>query len=345
MLMKYVRAGMPALVAGALALGLAAPAGAATSPTPASVTHSVRAADAALAQVRKLAHSHPAAARKALARNRSAATSAALQAGALISTASRSTAAGSLRLVAGQFSRDIQTYTGLLGGVGGSLQSLLAQSLKPALTVETDLLGALGQLTPMLPTSGATSSIGTIGSVVQTGPGEIQSLTGSLGSGVPPQLQGLLSQALTTISGMVGTGVAMLKGLVPMLPPQVQATVGPALTQVSSALTALQTALQGAIQTISTVVGGTTAQGTTGPLGQILSMIQSLLGGAGLNGTGSTSGTGTTGTTGAGILAGLPIPSFLQSLMGNFGLGNLFGGFGLGGGQTGLPFGLSHDVR
>ena len=85
-----LRAGGVSLITGAICVALAAaPTAALAHPSVASVSRDVHAADAALAQVRHYARKHPAAARSALARNRSAAAAAGRDAAAVGAAAAR----------------------------------------------------------------------------------------------------------------------------------------------------------------------------------------------------------------------------------------------------------------
>jgi hypothetical protein len=340
MLKRTNRVGVPALVAGALTLGLMAPGAAAAKPSLATVTHDVKVANARLAQVRKLAHHHPAAAKLALARTRVAAADAAHQARWLHGTADTQTAAQAFTLVAGQYNNDLNAFTGLLGSVAGPLQSALAQALQPALAGQTQALGFLGALMPQLPAPAAGTATTAIGGLLAGGPGELQALTGLLSGGnLPAQVQTTVGQAVTTAGGVLDATLAQLEALVPQLPAEAQPLAQQVLTQLKTVFGQLSTMLGQVSQQLGGLLGSNFSSG----LGQITGLLQQLLPGLGGNGlpgvltggTGATgigaTGTGTTGTgttgTGAtgtltGVAGGLPIqlPAFIQGLLGRLGV-------------------------
>jgi hypothetical protein len=338
---SILRTGAATLLAGVLCAAVAvAPAGAATRPSLASITHSVHAADGALLKLRRLAASNPAAAKQALTRSRSQIAAAAHEARALRGHASPDTTTKAFGLLAGQYDRALQTYTSLIGGTGGSLQGLLAQALQPTLAGRTQALGFLGQLTGLLSPAGAGAATGTIAGLLGNAPTEIQSLTGLFSAGqLPTSIQALIGQAITTAGGFLDAGLAQLKSLIPTLPAPAQSAVEGVLTALTTALGQVKSTLTGLTQTIGGLLPGAIGQTITGQLGQVLSMLQGFLGTAGGTPTGGTTGTGTTGTgttgagtTGAGTTAGgllggflgsLPVPPFITNLLSGFKLGSL----------------------
>lgn len=321
-------AGSAGLVGAALCLTLAAaPAGASMRPSMASVVHELHVANVALAHVRP---GHSVASRRALARNRAASRAAARQAVRLRRVAGAATAARAFALVAGQYDRDVRVYTTLVRVSSGSLQLALAQALALAVAARGQALGLLKQLTSLVPGAITGVTVGMIGS----GETEVSSLAGLVnGGGLPTQIQGLIAQALTTATGLLDGALGQIKSIIPTLPAQAQPIVTAALGQVTSALGLVTATLGQATQLISGVFGGT----LSGPLSQVTSLLQSLIGqfsGLTAPGTGSTgTGTGSTGT--GGFFGSLPIPPFVQTLLGQFG----FGGMG------GFPFPFAADTR
>jgi hypothetical protein len=316
--MRFIlRAGGVSLITGAVCVALAAvPTAALAHPSVASVSRDVHAADAALAQVRHNARKHPGAARKALARNRAAALAAGRDAEAVGASGGASAAASALSLVAAQYDRDVRTFTTLLPSSPGSLQGLLAQALAPALAGRTLASGFLAQLIGQLPGSGAGDATSVLTNLLQSLPGEINSLAAFLKSGQLPQtLQGVISQAVTTVTGLLDAGLAQLQSLVPSLPAPAQAVVGNVLTQLKSLFGQLKGTLTQAAQTISSLLGGSLGQTLSGQLSQVVSFLQGFFGGS----------TGSTGSTGSnplgGLFGSLPIPSFVSSLLNNLGFG------------------------
>jgi hypothetical protein len=333
--MRFIfRAGGATLLTGAVCAGLAlAPTAALARPSVAAVASHVHAADAALTQMRHLVRKHPAAARHALVRNRAEVTAAAHAAKAVSVSGNVSATASALSLVASQFDRDVRAYTSLIPTSSGSLQAALAQALAPALAGRTVALGFLAQLTGKLPAAGAGDVTSVLVGILQNLPGEISSLTGIVQGGqLPGQLQTLIAKALTTASGLLDAGLAQVQSLIPTLPAPLQTVVSDVLTQLKALFGQLETTLNQAVQSISTVIGGPIGQMLSGQLSQVLGLLQGFFNGNGLTGltglTGGTGGTGGTGATGsgggAGFLAGLPIPSFIQDLLKNLGVGGLF---------------------
>jgi hypothetical protein len=324
MLSRTYRAGIPALAAGALAIGALTPAGAAAKPSLANVKHDVKVANAQLGQVRRLAHHHRfAAAEKALARTRAAATEAAHQARWLHATSDSQTAAEAFMLVEAQYGNDVQSLTGLLGTVTGSLQTKIASALAPALAGQTQALGFLGSLAPQLPAPSAGAVTGLIGNILGGAPAELQALESELGSGtVPAPVQAAVGQAVTTADGVLDAMLAQLEALVPQLPAQAQPAAQQMLTQLTSVFTQVKTLLG----QVEQLVGGDLGSKFTGELGQVTGLLEGLLGNlTGLipsaTGTGSAAGTvGSATGTGGGSLASIPLPPFIQGLVGQLGL-------------------------
>jgi hypothetical protein len=318
------RAGAATMLTGALCAAIAAaPAGAATRPSLASVEHSVHAADGALLKLKRLASSDAGAAKSALLRSLAQITAAAHQAQALQGHAGAATMAKAFGLVASQYDRDVRAYTSLLGGTGGSLQSLLAGSLQPVLAGRTQALAFLGQLTSVVGAdTGAVTN--TIANVLGNSAGEIKSLTGLIGGNLPKQVQGVIAQALSTATGVLDAGLAQLKALIPTLPAPAQGIAQAVLTQISGVFDQLKGALTGATDVIPNVLGGNLGQAVTGQIGQVLKTIGGILGVGGVTG-----GTGTGNGTGTGTPGGFPglgglIPPFVGDLLNSLGVGSLF---------------------
>jgi hypothetical protein len=249
--MRWFRWACAPALAVVLSAGFAAPAIAHARPSVKTVAGHVRAADAELVTLARLAHTNPGAARAALARARVDAGAAARQARSLRGHAPAASSAWALSLVAAQDEQAAQTFTRLLSGSGGA--------------------------------------------------------------SLPPQLQALISQALSAATSALSTALAQLQAVLPSLPAPAQAEIQAVAAQLAAVLAQLQSQLSQATQTLDSVLGSQ----ATGQLGQLLAMLQSFVSGL-VPSTGS-SGSGTGGSG----LSSLPLPSFLQQLLGGLGLGGL----------------------
>jgi hypothetical protein len=359
--MKFnLRAGVPVLAASALATGaLAGPAMASSKSSLTSVTHHVRAANAALVSLEhnvKHHHKLAAGALKHLKVEIKAETAAVKALRHHATVADTASAAGA---AAFQSDLSLRTLTSLLPNAG-SLETQIAQALQTALSGRTLDLGILSGLTGSLTGSSATDAGNLLTTLLGGTPGEIGSIGGLINGGqLPTSITGMLGQFVSMAEGALDIGLGQLQDIVPMLPASVQPQVEALISQLSSMFSELQKTLEGIASTLTgpTGSGGTsssTGTGTTfglgGVFGQGLSLLQNLLGnifGMLTGGSGTGTGTGSGGTTGTGIsglpgLTGLPglgsglpmlngIPSFIQSLLGQFGMS--------------MPFGLSADVR
>jgi hypothetical protein len=357
----------PGLAAAAACVALAAvPASAAARSPLATITGDVHAANAALTTLSHTARHHQRAARRALAHNQAAITAAARELRELKGHATAAGAAKALTLIAKQYGADAYTYTALVPKASGSLQTELANAIKPALDGQTIASGLLGELTGLLPSSGASAASGTIGGLLGNLPQLIQSLTGMVDGGSYSQgIQMILSGALTTATGLLDAGINEVKTLLPNLPAPAQAAIQNVLTTIQSAFATFECALNQAVQTISSTLGSSSGSSMMGgQLSSLLSLLQSFFGASSSpttpasscpastdNGSGTPTGTGTSSGTGAPTGAGtatgtgtgmpflgsLPIPSFVQTM-----LQNLLGGFGglLGGSSSGSGLGM-----
>jgi hypothetical protein len=321
-----------ALATAAVFAVAAGPASAAsTGPSLAKAMHDVHAAKSALSQVSRYAHSKPSVARSALVRS-SAELSAAAHQARWLHAHNVTAAATAFESVASTYDQQVQTVTPMVGSTTGSLQTLLAQFLMPAISGRTSALGFLGQLTSLLPTSGTSTATSTLTGLLGNTPTEISSLTGVAGlSGLPAQIEQIIAQAITASGTVLDAGITQLEALIPSLPTSVQPIVTMVLTTLSSTFGQLKTILTTATTSIGSLFGGMI--GTQ--LGQVTSILQGLLGNLpGLSGitgglgTGTGTGTGLlgtgtgTGTTTGGILGMLPfgLGNLLGGLLGNFGL-------------------------
>lgn len=292
---------------------LAVPAAAsAATPSVSSVRAHVRAADHALVQLKSaVRHHHRAAAIKALHKTRSEVGVAAHQARALHAR-SHTSAARAFSLVAGQYNGDLSAISSLIPSSSGSLLGALTQALAPVINGRTQALGFLGSLVPSLSSSDQTSASQTIGDVVSSGPGQVQTLAGDVQlSGLSDQISQMLSQALTAATGFIDAGLAQLQNLIPNLPQDAQQPLQDALTQVTQALDQVMQTLQSVIPQIADALGS---------IGNVLASQLSQL--SGIFGQIAGAGAGSVSSCGFQI----PLPSFLSGLLGHFAGGSSFFG-------------------
>lgn len=312
-----VRAVGTALATATVLAVAAAPAAAASGPSLAKAVHDVHAANSALVQLTDNASGNPSAALKALSRGRADVAAAAHQARWLHSRSGTTTAATAFEDVAGQYDSDVKTYTSMLSSTTGALQTSLAQALVPAISGRAQALAFLGELTPSLPVSAATTATSTLTGVIGQAPSEITGLTSLLGD-LPTEIEQLVAQAITAAGGVLDAGIGELEGIVPSLPTAVQPIVTSLLGTLSSTLGTVESTLAGTTTSVGGLIGSM--------LGQVTGILQTILGDLPiLGGTGTSTGTGTgtgTGTSSGGILGALPfgLGSLLDGLLGDLGI-------------------------
>src|SRR5580658_1526558 len=250
----HVRAVGTALATAAAFAVAAAPAVAASHPSlPAtssgpSLTKAVSdvpAANHALMQLSSTGSSNAAAARTALARGRADVAAAAHQARWLHARSNASTSAAAFEAVATQYNSDVKTYTSMVTTTTGSLQTLIAEALAPAIAGRSQALAFLGQLDPSLPVSAAGTATSTITGLVGSLPSEITSLTGVVSTGdLTTEIEQLIAQAITSAGGVLDAGITELEGMVPELPTAIQPIVTSLLETLSSTLSTLESTLE-----------------------------------------------------------------------------------------------------
>jgi hypothetical protein len=306
-----------AMVLTAAALVLPAAASAQTSHAKAStadVTRHVKQAHRALKRVQAWAGSDAAYARRALRQNRHETAAASRAARQLRAAGGPAAAASALSQVARQYDQNFGAYGSLLDGVAGDLQSALAQALQPALNGRQQALTALQQVIGQLPVDQRLIPSQLIASIANGTPSQVGDLAGLLdGDGLSQQLQELISQALATASGLVESGIAQLQSLIPTLPAGAQQILDQALSLVTGQLDDMLGLLQQVLGVVPTTIGGVTNI-VSSQINQVMGIIEQVLGGGlgGLLGNGSGSGSSSAGCTST-----VPVPSFLNGLLGN----------------------------
>lgn len=310
---------------GAALTVIAAPAAADahSSPSPNTVRAHVNSANKALDRVTQLVGAgNQATAAIQLAENRLHTTAAAREARRVKRSVRGARGArraiSAYRLVATQQNRNIESYAAIIDDVQGRLQEQAARLVITGLQGREQALGVLTQLVARLPEPARAPVARVIQTLSSDGQDELGAIFGVLAtsSELPPNVQGLLGQALDLATGALGTGLGRLEELVALLPEPARAQVQQAIAQVQTTITMVTSLLEGLLGELPAVpgVGG----GSAGGLPDVGSLLPGL----------------------EGVLPGLGgILPDLSGLLGGFIPGGVLPGGDTGGGETGDPVG------
>lgn len=259
MFSNTVRGSTPILVAGALATGLFAPAGAMAKSTSARFHSDLHHAHVALVGVRHSAlRRHFGVMRRDMRRVRFDTRQAELNAQALGSVQGPAGEASALAQVANQYSANASTFTSLIDSSSPSVQAQMSASVTPSLVGAADAVSTIDELSGSLPTPSVDGTTAEFNGTISSDSAELSALSDLITSGdVTASVESNLVQAYTTDVGALDTAVAEYANTVPQMSASAQVTANEDLSNLEATLGAdsanVQATVGGDASAISTV--------------------------------------------------------------------------------------------
>lgn len=259
MFRNTVRGATPVLVAGALATGLFAPAGAMAKSTSARFHADLHHAHVALVKVRHSAlRRHFGVMRRDMRRVRFDTRQAEINAQALGSVQGPASEASALAQVANQYNANANVYTSLVDSASPSVQGQLSASVSPSLVGAADAVSTIDQLSGSLPTPSVDGTAAEFSGTINSDSAELSGLSDLITSGaVTASAESNLVQAYTTDVGAIDAAVAEYENAVPQMSASAQVTADEDLSNLQATLGTdsanVQTTVGGDASAISTV--------------------------------------------------------------------------------------------
>jgi VIT1/CCC1 family predicted Fe2+/Mn2+ transporter len=193
----------------------------------------------------------------------------------------RATLAGSVGSVS---NRCTDALSSIVDEVEGAPQVSVARTISVCIDIREQIVKILQRIVPMLPEEARPVVAQLIAKLTTDGQDEVQGITDALETpGLPPEVSGLLGQALELATQAIHMATDTLEAILPMLPSFARPIVAGALGMVTQIIPTVTNMISGMLET---VLGG-----LVGPIG----------GGAG----GSGGGSGGSGGLFGGLLGGL----------------------------------------
>jgi hypothetical protein len=209
-----------------------------------AVESDVQRAEHALARVRGFARHHPAAALHALAIARLDTRAAAILTGTDYQQ-SPTGAVGELELVGQLLGSEASTFSGLVPVTSGTLQGVLASGVPPAVVGAGSVISFLQSLLPSLTATGQSGVTTQIEQLLSSLRAELATLANQVKSGNLPQtVQGVVSQALQTVTAALNAVLSKVQTVISSLPPSVQQPLQQVLAVVTGAVGQVTQTLQ-----------------------------------------------------------------------------------------------------